>query len=40
MTGGESFVYLEIAESVRRLIVSGELGPGDHLPPVRTMAKR
>ncbi|NLE11592.1 MAG: GntR family transcriptional regulator [Actinobacteria bacterium] len=40
MTGGESFVYLEIAENVRRLIVSGELGPGDHLPPVRTMAKR
>lgn len=40
MAGGESFVYLEIADAVRRLIVSGELGPGDHLPPVRVMAKR
>lgn len=40
MAGGESFVYLEIAESVRGLIVSGELQPGDHLPPVRAMAER
>lgn len=40
MAAGESFVYLEIAEAVRRLILSGELQPGDHLPPVRAMAER
>lgn len=36
----ESFVYLEIAETMRRLIVSGELSAGDRLPPVREMAER
>lgn len=40
MPAGESYVYLEIAEAVRRLIVAGELGPGDRLPPVRSMAAR
>ncbi len=33
-----NFVYLEIAETVRRRIASGELSPGDRLPPVREMA--
>ncbi len=36
----EDFLYQEIAESLRRRIASGELGPGDKLPPVRTMARR
>ena len=36
----ESFVYLEIAETMRRLIDSGGLSPGDRLPPVREMAER
>jgi molybdate-binding protein/DNA-binding transcriptional regulator YhcF (GntR family) len=36
----ESFLYQEIAESLRRRIASGELRPGDKLPPVRQMAKR
>jgi len=36
----ESFLYLEIAESIRRMIVSGELAPGDRLPPVRELASR
>ncbi|MBN1319608.1 MAG: GntR family transcriptional regulator [Thermoleophilia bacterium] len=40
MAAGESFVYLEIAETVRRLILSDELKPGDHLLPVRAMAER
>jgi molybdate-binding protein/DNA-binding transcriptional regulator YhcF (GntR family) len=40
MPTGESFVYLEIAEAIRRLIVSGELQPGDRLPSVRVMAER
>jgi molybdate-binding protein len=40
MAGVESFVYLEIAEAVRRLILSGELSPGDRLPSVRHMAER
>ena len=40
MPTGESFVYLEIAEAVRRLIVSGQLQPGDRLPSVRVMAER
>jgi molybdate-binding protein/DNA-binding transcriptional regulator YhcF (GntR family) len=35
----ENFVYLEIAETMRRLIVSGELSPGDRLPPVRELAE-
>ncbi len=34
------FLYLEIAESIRRLIASGELRPGDRLEPVREMARR
>lgn len=33
-----SFLYQEIAESLRRRIVAGELQPGDKLPPVRAMA--
>lgn len=36
----ESYLYREIAEATRRRIASGELQPGDRLPPVRTMAKR
>ena len=36
----ERFVYLEIAEAVRRLIISGELQAGERLPSVRTMAER
>ena len=40
MKKGENFLYQEIAESLRRRIASGELGPGDKLPPVREMAKR
>jgi molybdate-binding protein/DNA-binding transcriptional regulator YhcF (GntR family) len=39
MSTGESFVYLEIAEAIRRLIVSGQLKPGDRLPSVRVMAE-
>jgi molybdate-binding protein/DNA-binding transcriptional regulator YhcF (GntR family) len=38
--GGESFVYLEIAEAMRRLIVSGELTAGERLPSVRAMSER
>ncbi|MFH1833563.1 MAG: substrate-binding domain-containing protein [bacterium] len=40
MPANESFVYLEIAEAVRRLIVSGELQAGDRLLPIRAMAQR
>jgi molybdate-binding protein/DNA-binding transcriptional regulator YhcF (GntR family) len=40
MQDRESFIYLEIAESIRRLIASGEMAPGDRLPTVREMAKR
>lgn len=36
----ESFVYIEIAESIRRLIISGDLKPGEKLPSVREMARR
>ncbi|MBN1487069.1 MAG: GntR family transcriptional regulator [Anaerolineae bacterium] len=32
-------LYLEIAESIRQLIVSGEYKPGDKLPPVRELAR-
>ncbi len=35
-----SFLYQEIAEALRRRIASGELQPGDRLPPVRQMARR
>ncbi len=35
----DKLIYLEIAESVRRLIVSGELKPGDRLPSIRQQAK-
>lgn len=40
MSGIESYVYLEIAEAVRRLIVAGEFEMGDRLPSVREMAER
>ncbi|MCE5253249.1 MAG: GntR family transcriptional regulator [Actinomycetia bacterium] len=40
MPGGRGFVYLDIAEAVRRLIVSGEVRPGERLPSVRAMARR
>lgn len=40
MNRHESFVYLEIAEAVRRSIVAGEFVPGDRLPSVREMARR
>lgn len=40
MTAGESFVYLQIAEAIRRLIISGELQPGERLPSVRAMSNR
>ncbi len=40
MAERENFVYLEIAETMRRLIISGELSPGERLPPVRVMAER
>jgi molybdate-binding protein/DNA-binding transcriptional regulator YhcF (GntR family) len=36
----ETFLYQEIAESLRRRIASGEFQPGDKLPPVREMARR
>jgi len=35
-----AFLYVEIAESIRRRIAAGELQPGDKLPPVRDMASR
>lgn len=40
MKSQESFLYQEIAESLRRRIASGELGPGDKLAPVREMAEQ
>ena len=40
MAAGPSFVYVDIAEAVRRLIVSGELQAGDRLPSMRAMAAR
>jgi molybdate-binding protein/DNA-binding transcriptional regulator YhcF (GntR family) len=40
MTAGEGFVYLQIAEAMRRLIVSGEIAAGERLPSVRAMSKR
>ncbi len=33
-------LYIQIAESIRRQIASGQLKPGDRLPPVREMARR
>ncbi len=40
MAKTDTYLYLQIAESVRRLLASGELAPGDKLPPVRDMAQR
>jgi molybdate-binding protein/DNA-binding transcriptional regulator YhcF (GntR family) len=39
MRDSETLIYLEIAEAIRRLIVSGELKPGDQLPTIREQAK-
>ncbi len=35
-----TYLYLEIAESLRRRIASGDLSPNDKLSPVREMAQR
>jgi molybdate-binding protein/DNA-binding transcriptional regulator YhcF (GntR family) len=40
LTEPKTFLYLEIAESLRRRIAAGDLQPGDKLPPVREMARR
>lgn len=40
MATKSTFLYQEIAEAVRRRIASGQLQPGDRLPPVRKMAER
>jgi molybdate-binding protein/DNA-binding transcriptional regulator YhcF (GntR family) len=40
MSSEPSYLYLEIAESIRRRIAAGELQSGDRLPPVREMASR
>ncbi len=40
MKKAQSFLYLEIAESIRRLIAAGELQSGDKLSPVRQMAQQ
>lgn len=40
MTAGEGFVYLQIAEAIRRFIVSGELAAGERLPSVRAMSEQ
>jgi putative molybdopterin biosynthesis protein len=36
----ETFLYRQIADSVRRQILNAELKPGDRLPPVREMVAR
>ena len=36
----ETPLYAEIAESIRHLIMSGELEPGDQLPSIRDQAER
>ncbi len=36
----KTYIYQEIAESMRRRIAEGKLQPGDKLPPVREMARR
>jgi putative molybdopterin biosynthesis protein len=40
MQKSDTFLYQEIAESIRRRIASGELESGDKLAPVREMAER
>ena len=39
MLASRSYLYLQIAESIRRRIASGELAPGDMLPSVRSTAQ-
>jgi molybdate-binding protein/DNA-binding transcriptional regulator YhcF (GntR family) len=40
MQKSETFLYQEIAEVLRRRIISGEFRPGDKLPPMREMARQ
>jgi putative molybdopterin biosynthesis protein len=40
MRKSDTYLYQEIAESIRRQIASGELRPGDRLPPIRKLARR
>jgi molybdate-binding protein/DNA-binding transcriptional regulator YhcF (GntR family) len=39
MEKSDSYLYMQIAESIRRQIAAGELTPGQKLPPVRAMAQ-
>jgi len=36
----ETYLYQKIAEAIRQDILSGELKPGDRLPPLRQMTSR
>lgn len=40
MRAGDSFVYLEIAETLRRRVAAGEIKAGDRLPSMRAMAEQ
>ena len=33
-------IYLQIVNQVKYLVASGRLGPGEELPPIRTLAER
>lgn len=39
MSDSPDYLYQEIAEAIRRQIVTGELAPGERLPAVRALAK-
>jgi len=40
MEHNSTHLYLQIAETIRRQIASGDLKPGDKLPPVRSLAEQ
>jgi molybdate-binding protein/DNA-binding transcriptional regulator YhcF (GntR family) len=40
MEKNSTHLYLQIAETIRRQIASGDLKPGDKLPPVRSLAEQ
>ena len=38
-TGSADPIYRQLVEQVRRLVVSGQLAPGDEMPSVREIAQ-
>src|SRR5579884_479260 len=40
LTSSDGPIYLQIVQQIQGLVASGRLGPGEELPPIRTLAEQ